>query len=781
MQTLMHKTGTAYVEFNLAGQVYDANVAYCNMLSANSVSEVIGRSIFEWTSLASLEANRKAISQCAKTGEIKKLRCHYNTFDEKSITVSLNAYSEWQDGEIHIYALCHNITQQILEEHAASKKQYQLETALDAAKAGVFHYNVAEDVIFWDERSFKIFHLDPNNFKNNHAAWQALIHPEDAKRIEKKFRSAIVADNNFELLYRIKTPEDIRWINTKAKIFHIAGKPSFCHGLHQDVTQANRATELLRAEKATEKHQTKLLRSVIDSIPDHIFFKDLDGHYFGCNKAFEKFTDIQEPQIIGKTDYDLFDHEIAAFYRSKDQQVLTSNKTLMNEEWVTYPDGEKVFLETLKSPIIGVDNKVSGLLGISRNITERKNAEIKYQNLFNENSIIFDNIPVGIGYLKDRRFFQVNRQWVDMFGYTEHEIINQTTEAFYVDRHDFIAVGKEAYPAMLRGHTYHTERLMKHKDGTAFWCQLIGQSIDLDSPEKGSIWIINDISQEKDLRNSLQLAKENSDQLKEIAEKANQAKSEFLANMSHELRTPMHAVLSFSHFGLKKTKKGEHDKLEQYFSNINSSGKKLLTLLNDLLDLSKLEAGKMNFEFDIGQIQEVINSCLNEQQTRLEEKGLSIIKNNFDCDFQVSMDSTRIGQVITNLLSNAIKFTPERKNIHITISKENRQLWKSREAVSTLKVEVRDEGIGIPENELKSVFDKFIQSSKTDNKSGGTGLGLAICKEIIEGHQGIIWAENNPTDGATFSFIIPVNRIEFDQQRSLSAKSNQEKTTCVDQ
>jgi PAS domain S-box-containing protein len=644
MQTLMHKTGTAYVELDLAGQVYDANIAYCNILAANSVSEVIGRSIFEWTSPTSLDANRKAISLCADSGEIKKLICHYQTFKGQRVIVLLDTYTEWHNDSIHIYALCHDITQQINEDSL------------------------------------------------------------------------------------------------------------FSHDLHQNVTEA---------QSPLEKHQSKLLRSVIDSIPDLIFFKDLEGHYFGCNKAFEKLIDTQEPELTGKTDYDLFDHEIAASFRSKDQQVLAANTTRKNEEWVTYPDGDKVFLETLKSPIIGVDNEIAGLLGISRNITERKNAEIKYRSLSNENSIIFDNIPVGIGYLKNRRFYRVNRQWVDMFGWTEDEIINQTTEVLYFDKHDFIEVGKEAYPAMLQGRTFHTERLQKHKDGTVFWCQMIGQSIDLDSPEKGSIWIIKDISQEKKFKDSLQLAKIKSDQLKEVAEQANQAKSEFLANMSHELRTPMHAILSFSHFGLKKINKDEHDKLERYFTNINSSGKKLLTLLNDLLDLSKLEVGKMNFDFDFKQIQEIINSCLNEQQTCLEEKGLSIIKHNFDCDIRASMDSTRIGQVITNLLSNAIKFSSEGKSIHISISKENRQLGESHETIPALKVEIRDEGVGIPKNELKSVFDKFIQSSKTDNKSGGTGLGLAICKEIIGGHQGIIWAENNPKDGAIFSFVIPATKIKL--------------------
>ena len=367
---------------------------------------------------------------------------------------------------------------------------------------------------------------------------------------------------------------------------------------------------------------------------------------------------------------------------------------------------------------------------------------------------MFDNIPVGIGYLKNRHFYRVNRHLVEMFGWDEEEILNQPTENHYAHKQDFIEVGQQAYPLIRNGEIYHTERLMKHKDGTQFWCQLTGQSIDLDSPEKGSIWIVNDISKEKNLRDSLQKAKDQSDRSKDLAEKANQAKSEFLTNMSHELRTPMHAILSFSSFGLKKIRNNELDKLEKYFSNIHTSGQRLLNLLNDLLDLSKLEARKMQFEFKPTQIQNIINNCIEEQQTRLEEKALTVIQKNPDFDLDVQMDATKISQVITNLLSNAIKFSPEGKAIEIKVAKDE---LLSKPA---LTVVISDEGIGIPESELESVFDKFIQSSKTDTKAGGTGLGLAISKEIIDNHQGKIWAESNQTSGATFSFTIPVNPVD---------------------
>ena len=179
-----------------------------------------------------------------------------------------------------------------------------------------------------------------------------------------------------------------------------------------------------------------------------------------------------------------------------------------------------------------------------------------------------------------------------------------------------------------------------------------------------------------------------------------------------------------------------------------------------MLDLSKLEAGKMDLVFGYCQVQNIINSCIDEQQTRLEEKRISIVKNNFDCDYGAQMDSEKVSQVITNLISNAIKFTPEGGKIYFTISKQDIQLGEPLKAVPALKVEVCDEGMGVPENELKKVFDKFVQSSKTNTNSGGTGLGLSICQEIIKGHQGIIWADTHPNRGAIFSFAIPIDRMK---------------------
>ncbi len=242
------------------------------------------------------------------------------------------------------------------------------------------------------------------------------------------------------------------------------------------------------------------------------------------------------------------------------------------------------------------------------------------------------------------------------------------------------------------------------------------------------------------------------------AEAANNAKSEFLSNMSHELRTPMHHVLAYSKFGIDKMGTVSEGKLLHYFTQIRKTGERLTTLLDSILDLSKLESGMMEFQMRKSDIERVIDYTVKEIETAVAEKGITLEVLKPDVSTEVQCDNFKIGQVVHNLLSNAIKFTESGKKITVSIA--STELPVGRRAsddrgVPAVEVKVEDQGIGIPDSELKLVFNKFVQSSKTNTGAGGTGLGLAICQEIIKGHKGRIWAENNPGGGVVFCFSIP--------------------------
>jgi signal transduction histidine kinase len=241
---------------------------------------------------------------------------------------------------------------------------------------------------------------------------------------------------------------------------------------------------------------------------------------------------------------------------------------------------------------------------------------------------------------------------------------------------------------------------------------------------------------------------------KEAAEHANLAKSEFLANMSHELRTPMHAILSFARIGQAKADAAPPAKLREYFEHIRNSGERLLSLVNDLLDLSRLEAGKMPYamaRIDLQRLTEEIGAEL-DPLLKAKQLTLEIAVGAADC--LASGDHKRLGQVLHNLLSNAIKFSPPAGTIRIEVAADALPQGEGKH-LPALRLTVADQGVGIPENEREAIFDKFVQSSKTVSGAGGTGLGLAICREIVHAHRGMIRARNRPEGGAAFDVLLP--------------------------
>ena len=232
------------------------------------------------------------------------------------------------------------------------------------------------------------------------------------------------------------------------------------------------------------------------------------------------------------------------------------------------------------------------------------------------------------------------------------------------------------------------------------------------------------------------------------AESANQAKSRFIANISHELRTPLHGILSFATFGKKRAATYSRENLADYFNKIYRSGQNLLELVDDLLDISKMESEKVEITRVPSNIHDLIQVIIEEFSSYAEQRNITFHLDSQDNASEiVYLDPERIAQVIRNLLGNAVKYSHDGGAVEISL----------HQASNKLTVCVSDSGVGIPEDELEAVFDKFIQSSRTRTGAGGTGLGLAICREIIAAHNGKIWAESSPTGGAKLTFVIPCN------------------------
>jgi len=247
-----------------------------------------------------------------------------------------------------------------------------------------------------------------------------------------------------------------------------------------------------------------------------------------------------------------------------------------------------------------------------------------------------------------------------------------------------------------------------------------------------------------------------------IAEAATHAKAEFLSNMSHEMRTPMHAILGYAELGSLDIG-NEAEKNTQYFSHITTSGQRLMELITTLLNLAELDTGHTEFDMQEADLMEIIEASTADHAKQLQDKSLSLKTNAGQAGHtEAQFDAIQIMQVTNHMLHNAIRYTPNERQLTLSLTpaKLKNSDGSSKAAIT---FSLSDQGVGIPEDELESIFDAFVQSTKTKTGAGGTGLGLNICKKIIEGHNGKIWAENNPQGGATFSFTIPlIQTISYD-------------------
>ncbi|PHV09748.1 PAS domain S-box protein [Chitinimonas sp. BJB300] len=480
--------------------------------------------------------------------------------------------------------------------------------------------------------------------------------------------------------------------------------------------------------------------AILEAIPDLMLQLDSAGRIMDCRAQ------------SGSNEFGLSPNCVGQYYTlglpnamASPLQIVLSSDPLLRQRSFEYSLPLRSNLRHFEARLTGVGD--GEWLVMVRDITERKQIEaelIRHRDhladMVRERTAELDTLfaasPLPAVFLKQGRILAVNQAFVSLFGYQQELLIGQ----LLLDSDE--QWGK---PLAANGRPLHDDQVVRREvhyhaaDGALVLCEAFGKAIDPEQPDAGSIWVYQDIGERRAAEKAMQHAKE-------IAEAASRAKSEFLANMSHELRTPMHAVLSFAELGERRANHQSDEKLVQYFSRIRSSGQRLLQILNDLLDLSKLEAGKMSYDMKLLSIEPLLRELVEELTPMARTRGLSIdLQVALDLP-QVNGDILRLGQVLRNLVGNALKFSPEGGRI----------ILRAAAADGFLDLFVEDEGIGIPTEELGVIFDKFVQSSKTKTGAGGTGLGLAICHEIVSAHSGQISASNRIEGGACFHVRLPI-------------------------
>lgn len=571
-----------------------------------------------------------------------------------------------------------------------------------------------------------------------------LVHPEDVEGLmqqKNKIRSA--ADGEmlmFEYRIRHKLGHYV-WLLCQEVVFarDEEGQVTQVLGIAQDITEKKKNLEAL--EVSEEKY-----RSMIEKAEDIIYENGADGHFTYVNPVAERQLGYTREELFHMSYWSLIKpscrKEVIAFYQKQfEHQAVNTYYELP----VISKDGREIWLGQNAT----FEYKNDGLATvrvIARDITRLRRAEqkikeseLRYRSVVNNIAeIVFQTDAEG-------KWNFLNPAWTKITGFSMEESLGKVY-TWYIHPED-LGKSAELFKPLVRQEKEYVRHEIRFRvrDGSFKWVEMFAQ-LTLDARKRvlGISGTIMDISERKVVEETLIRAKEH-------AEVAVAAKQSFLSMMSHEIRTPMNAVIGMTHLLLQETPRA--DQLEN-LNILKFSADNLLVLINDILDYSKIEAGKITFEEVDFDFRRLIASVEQSMLYRAQEKNIMM---DLSIDEQVPQmlvgDPVRLGQILNNLVSNAIKFT-ERGMVRIEA-----EAGEITDEKVEIKISVSDTGIGIPEDKLEYIFERFTQAgADTTRKFGGTGLGLAITKRLLEMQNSQIYVESVPDLGSRFHFTILFKR-----------------------
>lgn len=668
------------------------------------------------------------------------------------------------------------------------QSQERFELASQATNGGLWDRDLVTGKVYASERMERLLGFAPGTMPNEMSFLNACIHPDDAAMVQAAGIRHLKERTPYDLEYRLHRADGSwAWFRLRGQaVWDANGRAVRMAGSISDINPRKDAEKKLQNYK-------DFLDTVLRSIPHPVFVKDRVGRFLVVNTAMCELSNLDEGNLIDARHISgvRIDTETIQRIRQMDERVFATGVT-QTAEYTLHISGRGQRTVMARKTLANDPDGSPILIGTLTDITEQRAAERAIRQSTRSLQAVLDAATevsiIATDTAGTIRTF--NRGAEKMLGYSAEEMVGKHTPAsIHLDNEvsarcrelsqelGVPVAGFGAFVSIPRlSGAERREWTYVRKDGSQLSVSLVVTAThDEHDAVNGYLGIAIDITERNRATNELLRHRDHLNELvlertrdlvlaKEKAELANQAKSEFLANMSHELRTPMHAILSFAALGDEKTNSPGLENLARYFRRIRQSGDRLLVLLNSLLDLSKLESGKMRVDAKLQDILPLLSEVAAELEALLAKRHLrlEIVAPAWPAD--AVFDAPLLDQVLRNVLANAIKFSPEDGQISVSFDRSTLPAGRRNDdlaAIPALRITVRDEGIGIPPDELEAIFDKFVQSSKTKNGAGGTGLGLSICRQIMQAHRGTITAENNSGGGASFILQLPMASARF--------------------
>jgi len=560
-------------------------------------------------------------------------------------------------------------------------------------------------------------------------AYDVIVPPEDLETFRSNFQAIREGSGHVDARETIRVAKDGRRVTVSLSAFPVIGGGASVSGaIMRDLTAQRRAEGALRETQ-------QRLQAVLDNSPNMIYLKDPEGRFLQVNRQLRQHMDRTEDEIIGKTVFEMYPPETAEKFAEDDRLVLATGAPVEREIKVEFRAGARVVISN-KFPLVDPDGNVQLICGISTDVTDRKQAEDDLRELQWQLQGIMENSFTSI-HVKDLEghYLLVNQQQEKLLGHPASEILGRTaydllppeTAASLTEREREVI---ESGPSLTQEVTLpfpSGDRVvlsnkfpLRGRDGTVRYV--------------GGIAL--DITDRKRMERALASATA-------AAEVANRAKSEFLSRMSHELRTPLNVVLGFAQVLQLNELRPEQD---EAVTHILVAGRHLLDLIDEVLDISRIEAGRLALSIELLNAQEIVDDVVTLMQPLARDQGISVEVAATEGDCYVMADRQRLKQVLLNLLSNAIKYN--RENGLVTVR-------CMRGDAGYTRILVTDTGYGIASNQLVHLFQPFERLGAEATGVQGTGLGLALSNQLVAAMQGTIGMESVLDVGSTFWVQLP--------------------------